>query len=180
MHAFYFSYFVLVIGGPVFAVVAAEPRHGEPKGFRGPEFDCAMGSMVFGFLCAYVWYPWIAARGPFENEALVSSLPPFEGGPFTSLARWITDGAAVSGNCFPSAHVAGTWGVALGVAAFHRKGGWVLILLAVGVSISCVYTRYHHGVDVPAGIMMGVAGAMMYRWLSRQRGLDREHVEGSS
>ncbi len=180
MHAFYFSYFLILIGGPAFAVLAAKPRSGERKGFRGPEFEYAIGSMTFGFLCAYMWYPWIAARGPFENAALISSLPPFEGGPFTFLARWITDGAAVSGNCFPSAHVAGTWGVAFGVAAFHRKGGFVLTLLAIGVSLSCLYTRYHHGVDVPAGFMMGVTGAMVFRLLSRRCGLDRGNVEGRS
>jgi hypothetical protein len=170
MHAFYFSYFVILIGGPVFAVFTAKRRSGGKRGFRGPEFDYAIGSMTFGFLCAYVWYPWLAARGPFENAPLISSLPPFEGGPFTFLARWITDCAAVSGNCFPSAHVAGTWGLTFGVASFHRKAGWVLTLVAIGVSLSCVYTRYHHAVDVPAGILMGLTGAILFRLLSRSRG----------
>jgi hypothetical protein len=165
MHAFYFSYFVVLIGGPVFAVLASKRAGGEGQGFRGREFESAISSMTLGFFCAYVWYPWLAARGPFENAALMASLPPFIGGPFTFLARWITDGAAVSGNCFPSSHVAGTWGLVFGTAAFHRRFGFLLVLVAIGISLSCAFTRYHHGVDVPAGFLMGLTGAALFRIL---------------
>jgi membrane-associated phospholipid phosphatase len=97
----------------------------------------------------------------------MARLPDFEGGPFTWAARWITDGAHVTGNCFPSSHVAGTWGVVFGLAPYHRRAGFFIGLLAVGVSISCVYTRYHHAVDVPAGFLMGLVGASLFRWLKR-------------
>jgi hypothetical protein len=163
MHFFYFSYFVVLIGGPLLGRLP--PRGADRKpGFAEPGFESALTSMTMGFLCAYVWYPWLAARGPFENAELMGMLPVFEGGPFTYLARWITDGAHVTGNCFPSAHVAGTWGVTFGLLPYNRRMGILLVLLAIGVSVSCVYTRYHHGVDVPAGFLMGLLGASLYRW----------------
>jgi membrane-associated phospholipid phosphatase len=163
MHFFYFSYFVVLIGGPLLGRLP--PRGADRKpGFAEPGFESALTSMTMGFLCAYVWYPWLAARGPFENAELMGMLPVFEGGPFTYLARWITDGAHVTGNCFPSAHVAGTWGVTFGLLPYNRRMGILLVLLATGVSVSCVYTRYHHGVDVPAGFLMGLLGASLYRW----------------
>jgi hypothetical protein len=165
MHFFYFSYFVVLIGGPLLGRLPPRGAERNPS-FSEPGFESAMTSMTLGFLCAYVWYPWLPARGPFENAELIGILPAFEGGPFTFLARWITDGAHVTGNCFPSAHVAGTWGVTFGLLPYHRRMGVFLVLLALGVSISCVYTRYHHGVDVPAGFLMGLLGAGLYRGVS--------------
>jgi hypothetical protein len=163
MHFLYFSYFVVLIGGPLLGRLPPRGADGKP-GFAEPGFESAMTSMAMGFLCAYVWYPWLAARGPFENAELMGMLPVFEGGPFNYLARWITDGAHVTGNCFPSAHVAGTWGVTFGLLPYNRRMGILLVLIATGVSVSCVYTRYHHGVDVPAGFLMGLLGASLYRW----------------
>jgi membrane-associated phospholipid phosphatase len=43
----------------------------------------------------------------------------------------------------------------------------VLGLTTVGLSISCVYTRYHHGVDVPAGFVLGVIAAWVGWKLTR-------------
>jgi hypothetical protein len=164
MHFFYFSYFIVLIGGPLVGRLPPRGTGRRPR-FAEPGFESAMTGMTMGFLFAYVWYPWLAARGPFENAELMGMLPAFEGGPFTYLARWITDGAHVSGNCFPSAHVAGTWGVTFGLLRYHRRLGVLLVVVAVGVSVSCVYTRYHHVVDVPAGFLMGLLGAGSYRLL---------------
>ncbi len=162
MHFFYFSYFVLIVVGPLLGRLPSPGSSDRDVKLDRPEFDAALTCMILGFFCAFVLYPWLAARGPFENVELISSLSPLEGGPFTFLARWITDGAAVSGNCFPSGHVAGTWGYTFGILAYRRPAGWVLVPLAIGISVSCVYTRYHHAVDVPAGFLMGVLGTTIY------------------
>lgn len=162
MHFFYFSYFVVLVFGPLMGRMPPGGSPGRPWRFNGPGFEAALGGMVMGFLCAFIWYPWIPARGPFENTELMSSLPRFSGGPFTYLARRITDGAAVSGNCFPSAHVAGTWGLTFGLADYHPRLGMWMGVLAVGISVSCTYTRYHHFVDVPAGFLMGLTGFFMF------------------
>jgi len=36
----------------------------------------------------------------------------------------------------------------------------VLGFFALGMSFACVYTRYHHAVDVPAGFLAGLFGAL--------------------
>ncbi len=54
----------------------------------------------------------------------------------------------------------------LGLAAYHRRAALVLGFFAVGMSFACIYTRYHHGVDVPAGLLAGAVGAWIGRSLT--------------
>jgi hypothetical protein len=49
----------------------------------------------------------------------------------------------------------------LGLLPFHRRPALILLFFVLGMSVACVYTRYHHGVDVPAGILAGTAGAAL-------------------
>jgi membrane-associated phospholipid phosphatase len=163
MHAFYFSYYLLIIGGIVLAWLG--PTRGRPT--PGVGFNTTMTSMMLGFFLAYVWYPFLPARGPWENPEVMAGLRGFDGVIFTPLVEWIIAGAAVSGGCFPSAHVAGTWGLTVGLTAAHRRQAVVFAALAVGLSVACVYTRYHHAVDVFAGIVVGVAGGVAGRALTR-------------
>jgi membrane-associated phospholipid phosphatase len=155
MHAFYFSYYPLIIGGIVIAWNA---------GRRGRGFHTAMTCMMLGFFLSYVWYPFLPARGPWEHPELMADLRPFGGWVFTRAINLIMAGAAVSGGCFPSAHVSGTWALTFGLYATDRKAALWWGLLAAGLSVACVYTRYHHGVDVVAGLMVaGVAATIGYR-----------------
>jgi hypothetical protein len=41
--------------------------------------------------------------------------------------------------------------------------------MAAGMSLACVYTRYHHGVDVPAGFLMALAGGGLTLAIHRRR-----------
>ena len=52
-------------------------------------------------------------------------------------------------------------GLTVGLAAVHRKHAMWFGLIAIGLGISCVYTRYHHAVDVLAGLIVGVAGGLL-------------------
>jgi hypothetical protein len=151
MHAFYFSYYFLVVGGVVRAWL------GPPR--PGPAFHATMTSVVTAFLLCFVWYPFLPARGPWENDELMATLAPFEGRLFVPMVQAVIDRGAVSGGCFPSSHVAASWAVVFGLARAHRRAAWIGAFFAAGLSLSCVYTRYHHGVDVPAGILAAVAGA---------------------
>ena len=95
------------------------------------------------------------------------TLPEFGGILFTPLARGLIDHVGVSGGCFPSAHLSGTWGLIVGLAPAHRKqAGW-FALVATGLGVACVYTRYHHVVDVLAGLGAGVAGGVLGLLLTR-------------
>jgi membrane-associated phospholipid phosphatase len=160
MHAFYFAYFPLIIGGIVLAWTGGRRGRGTPA----PGFHTALTCMMLGFFLSYVWYPFLPTRGPWENPAIMAGLRPFDGWLFTDAISLIIGHAAVSGGCFPSAHVSGAWALTFGLYAKHRKAALSFGLVATGLSVSCVYTRYHHGVDVVAGLTVAVvAAAMGYR-----------------
>jgi membrane-associated phospholipid phosphatase len=77
-------------------------------------------------------------------------------------------GAAVSGGCFPSAHVSGTWALTFGLYSTHRKAALLMGLLALGLSVACVYTRYHHAVDVFAGFAVAAVAGVIGHAVTRR------------
>jgi len=160
MHGFHFSYYILIIGGIIIAWYG-DRRNSDTPG-RG--FHTAMACMMLGFFLSYVWYPFLPARGPWEHPTVMAGLRPFGSGwIFTPILKQIMAGAAVSGGCFPSAHVSGTWALTFGLYAANRKAAVVMGLVAVGLSVACVYLRYHHAVDVFAGFAVAaVAGVIGY------------------
>ena len=166
MHFFYSCYYYILIGGSGAAWFIGYKRTGRAP---GPGYSLAMTSVIAAFLCAFVWYPWLPARGPWENPQLMATLPPFEGYWFQRLIEAIIAGGAVSGGCFPSAHVAGSWGMTFGLWPDHRRTAAAFGFFAAGMSVACVYTRYHHGVDVPAGLAAAVAGAAIARAVVRPK-----------
>ena len=127
-----------------------------------------MTSMMLGFFLSYLWYPFLPARGPWEHPDIMAGLRSIEGWVFPPLSRRLIAGAAVSGGCFPSAHVSGTWALTFGLYATDRKASYCFGALAVGLSVACVYTRYHHAVDVFAGLAVAAAAAVIgYRLAPR-------------
>jgi membrane-associated phospholipid phosphatase len=153
MHGFYFSYYFIVIGGVVFAWL------GRGSSRPGPAFHRTLTSVVTAFLLCFVWYPFLPARGPWENRELMAALTPFDGRLFVPVVEALLARGAVSGGCFPSSHVAASWAVVLGLARFHPRAALVCGFFTAGLTFACVYTRYHHAVDVPAGILAAIAGA---------------------
>jgi membrane-associated phospholipid phosphatase len=149
VHFFYFSYFFIFIGGVIIAW------------FRRVDFDAVLTSVITGFFLCFSQYPFLPARGPWENPELMASVNAFEGIVFVPIIEAIMKVGAVSGGCFPSSHVAGSWATAF--AMWPRSRAWSVTLgvLAIGMSASCVYTRYHHFVDVPTGFVMGALGAVI-------------------
>jgi hypothetical protein len=160
MHFFYSTYYFILIGGSGAAWFIGYKRNGHAP---GPGYALAITSVTAAFLCAFIWYPWIPARGPWENPDLMATLPAFNGFSFQRLIEAIIAGGSVSGGCFPSGHVAGSWGMTFGLWPYHRRTAAVFGFFAAGMSVACVYTRYHHAVDVPAGLACAVAGAAIAR-----------------
>jgi membrane-associated phospholipid phosphatase len=163
MHGFHFSYYILIIGGIVIAWYGG--RRGDRTPARG--FETAMTCMMLGFFLSYVWYPFLPGRGPWEHPEVMAGLRPFGGWMFTPLLKLIMAGASVSGGCFPSAHVSGTWALTFGLYSTNRKAALVMGLVAVGLSVACVYTRYHHAVDVFAGFAVAVVAGVIGYALTR-------------
>ena len=116
MHAFYFSYYLILIGG---VVIAWMGEKGSPK--PAPGFQSTLTSVITAFFLCYVWYPYLPARGPWENPELMARMTPFTGVLFVPIIERIIEHGAVSGGCFPSAHVAGAWGIAFGLLPVPEK-----------------------------------------------------------
>jgi membrane-associated phospholipid phosphatase len=164
MHGFYLSYYFILAGGIIIAWIGDEG----PKPGRG--FQTTLTATMAGFFLCFIWYPFLPARGPWENPELMAAMTPFQGHVFTPLIEAIIERGAVSGGCFPSSHVAGSWGVVLGLFGYHRQPAVILGFFTLGLSLACVYTRYHHGVDVPAGFLMGALSALVARAVCYPRG----------
>jgi len=160
MHAFYFSYYLLITCG----IVIAWTGGGRGRATPAPGFHAAMTTMMLGFFLSYVWYPFLPARGPWENPELMAELRPFDGWFFTGAVKLMMTGVAVSGGCFPSAHVSGTWALTFGLFPWHRRAALWLGMAAVGLSVACVYTRYHHLVDVLAGVAVAAIAVVIVHW----------------
>ena len=154
MHFFYFSYYLIVLGGGTLAYLSSPIR----KDPTAAAFQLAITSVTASFLFAFIWYPYLPARGPWETAELMSGLTPFQGIIFTPWIETIIAHGAVSGACFPSGHVAGSFGMTFGLLPHHRRVGRLCLFLACGMAVSCVYTRYHHAVDIFAGLACAALG----------------------
>ena len=113
----------------------------------------------------------------------MEGLPPLDGWVFTWVMDRIIEHGAVSGNCFPSDHVAGAWAIVFGLAwtRGHRRTVYLFTFLSLGMTFACVYTRYHHAVDMPAGFACGLLGALVGGSLVRRRaGKHRASVPASA
>ena len=164
MHFFYFTYYLIVVGGVVFAFFGPKL-----KPLPAPGFERVITAVMTSYLLAYLWYPWLPARGPWEHPDVVGGLRPFEGGFFVWAIGRIIEEGSVSGACYPSGHAAGTWGAVFGLAGRYPRGAVVLSVVALGMSVACVYTRYHHVADVVAGFLMAVVGsAIAWRVTAKQ------------
>ena len=164
MHFFYFSYYLIVLGGGAFAYV------GFPftKRLAGPGFAMAITSVTASFLFAFIWYPYLPARGPWETPELMEGLTAFEGIVFVPWIETIIAQGAVSGACFPSGHVAGAFGMTFGLMRYYPRAGRISLFLATGMAVACVYTRYHHSLDIVAGLACAGLGYAFARYVTTQ------------
>ena len=168
-HFFYWSYYIILIGGVVIGYLGyrGQQEHLETP---APGFDEVITGLGAAFIMAFVLYPWLAARGPWESPELMADMPALEGFVFTWMMDRIIQHGAVSGNCFPSGHVAAAWAIVFGLAwtPGHRRSVLLFGFLSIGMTFACVFTRYHHAVDMPAGFLCGLLGALLGGWLVRR------------
>jgi undecaprenyl-diphosphatase len=80
----------------------------------------------------------------------------------------------LAGRSFPSSHTINTTAVALLVACFYRRRGWLAFLPALAVGYSRVYTGSHWPSDILASFFLGLGSTMLLlgglEWLWQNRG----------
>lgn len=149
LHLAYLGYYPIILVGPIVLVARGEADRGR---------RVLLATMI-AFIACYVVFALFPVSGPnwaFENPTgdvrevwsarLVYSL--------------LAQGSAF-GTAFPSSHVAAT--VATTVALWHewRRLAWVVLVPTLLLIVSTVYCQMHYGVDVAAGILLGLAAGFL-------------------
>lgn len=171
MHAFYFAYFPILIGAQIFLwrrlrKLQVDRSNGGPEtgSVKDVILQPALTGMTLAYLFTFLLFPLLPARGPWEHPSVVADLAPLEGYFFTGVIQLIIRHGAVSGGCFPSSHVSGTWGMIAAIGSRYSRLRTVCCSAAILMSFACVYTRYHWALDVIAGLPIGLLAA----WIARK------------
>jgi len=145
MHFFYFSYYLLLVGAPLYLIL------------RGTQDQLREGvlRLVLAYLGCIIVHAWWPTIGP---SVLPVRFPPsVSAGLFFRLNHWIQDGGDSLGTAFPSTHVAGAVTFAWIAWRFWRRRVAIAVsLVAVGIMGATVYTQNHFAVDSLAGALMGL------------------------
>ncbi len=124
--------------------------------------------LSLAYLLGYAGYLLVPAAGPYL--AFPEEIPAVAtGGPISAfLGAAVADGATGM-DVFPSLHV----GIAWYVTGFfwlegqrrraYRMVAVVLAPILAGICLATVYLRYHYGIDVLAGIVLGSAALVLAR-----------------
>jgi membrane-associated phospholipid phosphatase len=168
----YFSYYVMIFGVGL-ALYLRNRRH----------FDHYIAVTSFVFYVCYVIYIFLPVIGPriyypehvhfsLPAHSMPTHVPAFpaavQSGWFYQIMAFVYDHFEAPGAAFPSSHVA----IALVTVYFSfrylRTIRWVHLLMAVVLSFSTVYCRYHFVVDVIAGVLTAAVMLPLGNWLYRR------------
>lgn len=133
--------------------------------------------LMYGFYSSYAGYLIVPAIGPrftlYDFAKLNKELP---GLYLTSILRdIINSGESITNvakaaslaqrDCFPSGHTEMTLITIATAIRYRTKSAMIIIPLGVGLIFATVYMRYHYGVDVIAGALVGIVVLASGRWL---------------
>lgn len=156
-YAAYFSYYVMIAG------------IGLTLFFRNRrQFFHFLSVISFVFYVCYLVYIFTPVIGPrvFFREIVDFPLPPdlqptppptfpavIANGPFYQIMHWIYRVFESPGAAFPSSHVAVAFSTVFFSFRYLRPIRWLHLGVAVLLSLSTIYCRYHYAVDVLAGAL---------------------------
>jgi len=133
--------------------------------------------LMYGFYASYVGYILVPAIGPrftlYNFADLSKALPGLYLTPY--LRGIINSGESITNianaalvaqrDCFPSGHTEMTI-ITIAIALKYKaKSAMVIIPLGLGLIFATVYMRYHYGVDVIAGALLGLFVLSTASWL---------------
>ncbi len=156
---FYFSYFALVAGAIIPAVVKGRDAVRNER-LYGILFISVLGNIIYTF---------VPGRGPF---AAMTFSTPIEGGLFWGLVEEMVSMIGPQLDIFPSLHTAVP--VFLAIHTFRNRTSrllkwlaWPLVFTAVNIVIATMYLRWHYAVDVIAGLVFALAAVAFASWARR-------------
>lgn len=156
LHAAYLSYYAIVLG-PALALYLL----GRIGAYRRVVFTLVV--VILAHQAAFIAFPVLGPRYLFPAPG-----GPLEAGPLYQLTHRVLESGSSPGTAFPSSHV----GISVGVTiALFREGiraaPW-LALLTTLLAVATVYGGFHYAVDAVAGVVLGVAAAMVAPPLRRR------------
>ncbi len=139
---------------------------------RAEAFHRTLTALMLGFLLCYVVFILFPVQGPRYLGTGPVGIPD---GPFRLLALAVLEVGSSQGSAFPSSHVAVIVAQALMALRYQRSLGWFITLLSGGLAVGAVYGGFHYGVDIVAGVAVGVAAYAIALAIpiDDSRGLDR-------
>jgi len=111
--------------------------------------------LLSGFAC-YITLPWLVSRPPrlfLDGPAPRPGVASFN----VSVLRTVSH----QFNTFPSGHVAVATAIALAVFPVWRLAGVIFGIVAVGIAAGAAAGRYHYGIDVVVGAVVGIVAAAL-------------------
>jgi membrane-associated phospholipid phosphatase len=146
MEGFYFSYYLLMIGVPIWSFLRARGRQASA--------DVVL-RLSLAYIVSFVVFAAVPTAGPMHMY------PRFVGENAHGIFRLMNDFLRASGDAagtgFPSSHVTGSIGLAW-IAWRHlpRPAAWIAAVVAAGIVPATVYTQNHFVLDSLAGVFLGV------------------------
>lgn len=140
MHAFYFSYYIILFL-PALIIF-----------FKDEKF---FKKMIFGivlmFYIHYLFFMVFPGDGPiYLRDKLFR-----HGRIFIPLMKLIYRFGEQGGGAFPSTHVSASLMVYLFSRDFFRRKAWIVGIFTAGIFVATIYCSYHYTIDSLAGLATG-------------------------
>lgn len=128
------------------------------KGDRA-RFSRALTATLTVFLGCCLLFIAFPVAGPYHHLSHPDprTLPGF----FAPLVHVLVQRGSSVGTAFPSSHTAVAVCVWLAAWQLYRPVFWALVLVVPGLALGTVYGGFHYAVDTVAGIIVGVAAALV-------------------
>lgn len=130
---------------------------------RWAAFQEAMSVHAVSFFACCLCFIAFPVAGPYHYFSAPD--PAVFGGGVASLAHGVVRAGSSVGTAFPSSHTAIAVAVWVAALRLDRRVFWALTLVVPGLAVGTVYGGFHYAVDTLAGILFGVASALLGRKL---------------
>ena len=144
LHGGYLLFYPLIFVPPLILYVRGERR----------AFAETVYALTVTWVVCWVWFVFFPVEGPRYEWGVVGSAAP--DGVMRRLAVAILAAGSSRGAAFPSSHMAISVVQTVLALRWQRGIGIVCLMVAVLVGTGAVYGGFHYGVDILAGVVLGV------------------------
>lgn len=153
MYFSYFSYYLMIIGLPVWFYIR-----------RRKAMDEVVFVLSFVFYVCYFIYSWLPVMGGRFIPLAMKWTQQSGGGVFSSIMAYIYTHSPHLGGAFPSSHIAIALVLSMLAFKYFKKLGSVLLFITFFLSLATVYCHYHWFIDAVFGVLTGLLGY----WLAQK------------